>query len=1419
MRRLIVLSLSMTLVRGVLATNYQWRNAQDGEFQQAANWNPNSAYPTLYSDQARWYTAVQGHAVRVTLPEGDWTDPVQWRFDANKDGTELTFDGSKTVYAPSALPDVAAGNINGEPFACYDEKSHFFSFERYANKQAAPFVFTNPKWRVLKKDGASQLHFDSGTFNFYGADGVSKNFDFTISYGAPDKTVIGFHGADVSIANVNIRSGAAVTELLVDAGTLDAKTKLEIPTLRGGDVRTEVDLVVTNSGTLMAGNLILGYSGKPRDIKVKVADNGLFKLPIPASYTFSQQTGGSTLDWEVSNGGTVYLGHNLAFSWDKGCSSVVHLDHGNWLSYNETTVGGDVVDATCVFAATNSFIDAYLNNASAMFRINKDMIVKDCVWTNNYLYAFPANTSPSLTVEGGRWVNLSRIRFAGKNGSISVNGGEHELYGQVYIGYDEQGGHDWNATLNVSGPDTKIKMSSGEMIAFGWNCRGDFNLEGGEISLPSVGGLSFAHIGSDSLTVATMSGGKIVAPSSETSIVVGRAGHAEFTQSGGEIVAKSLWLGQMASATDPRMGYYHQTGGKADFQYVNMSHASANTEVALDGGTFTVGFIESWGGSTAAGGTGRATLSADGGTLRSKFAVAGFVQKIDAVELGPKGLTVDTDYDVTIKQDITAKDANGGKLIKTGRGTLTIDGRIADTIEVVVLEGKVVFGKTSELAALTIGSETSAGAIALGGDAELSVKGAVMIYHNASPDDFSFTKDDQGVTRIVPDGSPARSLEIRLDEAVSSNATEDVQFRAKDTLTASVAQGGTLNLNGQLARGAFVKTGAGTAVLAHVLNEFIGGVSADGGILSVDDIRALGLSFVDPAVLTLKRDTFAYTSSTPGETPAKLAVRAETVTEPTVVKTDGDITFKGGVDAVSGALVKGGAGKLTLEVANGQTLAAANAGTGTGINGCPQNMTSFNVDGSFSGEHGALTVVEGTLAVKGTGVETVNAANALIAVGVQNADVVVQPKLTVDGVTLNNNMHLFVGGFVQPNMPSGFATTSTVEVVNGGVLKCDTLRVGFQSGSRGCYPFVHLDGGTLDAGFRVNCSDHQNNTHARYLFENGSVYKVGSYNYSSWQTYWEGDAEFIFDNSTYAIAGSQHYGYLYLQKGGRGSMLFRNGAKAYVQNIEKRSGTNWQLTMAFDNGEWIPSAGDYDFIYRGGEGMTIDCRAGGLSLSVPAAATWTVHQKFSGVGGIVKSGTGTLAFETAAYYDTYNNERTAWADTASWKFTGVARVEAGTLAVANGAADAAAQAELGSEATFRPGSELAFGKIAGTGVVSGGGLVGCALSSVTVDGVSLTRPTFALAVDEDGNTSGVPNLKNCAFVGKCIVDLNRTEEDPLPQDVRRYVIATFEGPVPNLGTVKVVNAGYSGAGVVKLSVEGNTIVADICKTGFAIIVR
>ena len=48
----------MTLVRGVLATNYQWRNAQDGEFQQAANWNPNSAYPTLYSDQAWWYTGM-----------------------------------------------------------------------------------------------------------------------------------------------------------------------------------------------------------------------------------------------------------------------------------------------------------------------------------------------------------------------------------------------------------------------------------------------------------------------------------------------------------------------------------------------------------------------------------------------------------------------------------------------------------------------------------------------------------------------------------------------------------------------------------------------------------------------------------------------------------------------------------------------------------------------------------------------------------------------------------------------------------------------------------------------------------------------------------------------------------------------------------------------------------------------------------------------------------------------------------------------------------------------------------------------------------------------------------------------------------------------------------------------------------------
>lgn len=1402
------LSGCLSLLIPTLLSANEWRCAEGGEFMDSARWNP-QAVPLTSSQQAIWSAAAQGEYT-VLLPSGNWANESQVRVDIKSESSEIKFDGSNTIWAPTTH---SSADYAGEPFAFYDLVSHYFSFEMYSDKKGAPYKFTNPVFRASGKGGVSALHFDSGTFNFYDPNSSAHNYDFTIGYGANAGTLIGVHGADVSVANVNIRSSSSHTTLLVDGGSLDAKTKLEIPTASGGNARTRVDIVVTNTGTLKAGYVTLGYNGKMRDINVKVADKGRFELPIPASYKFSQQAAGSTLDWEVSNGGTVYLGHNLAFAWGDGSCANVHLNNGNWLSYNETTIGADSKNVSCVFAATNSFIDAYQNNASAMVRLNKDMIVKDSLWTNNYLYAYGANVSPSLFVEGGKWVNLARLYFGTPDGAkMTIDGGEHEWFGQIYVGYET------GKSGEVTFKSGKVTMTSSEMIALGYNGSGTFYINGGEILMPSGGGLSLGHT-LQGTGFVKMTGGILSIPSSETGLVVSRYGKGTFLMEGGElIVGKGIWFGHGArEVSDLYKGYFRQTDGRVDAGYVNLCHGNSIGELALDGGVFAVKYIESQGGATAANGIGNAILSADGGKLVPKVATTSFIKKIDGIHLGEKGLTIDTANDVTILDvPISSKLGVKGKLIKQGRGTLTLKCDVADDVEIVVEQGKVVFANSNEIGKLTIGTEISAGAIELASGVSLIVKDKVDIIHNSSSAEFNFTPSSDGSTSVTEINEPAKAIEIRLDEPTVSNATENILFQMKDTLSAVVAEGALLNLAGRFSRGAFVKSGLGKAVLSNNVNEFYGGVLVENGTLAFDNASALGLSLINDGTVTLKNGTLEYLNDEPGETKAKLLVSTSSAKTPVTIKASDDISFNGGLEVSAGALVKGGAGEITVAAINNAAVAVSGSANSTGANGAPQGMTSFNADGSFSGEHGSLTVAEGTLAIKGTGVETVKASGATIAVGVQMTDVDEQPVLKIDGATLDNNMHLFVGGFIQPNSAASWATNATLEIVNGGVVKCDTLRIGYESGSRGNYPCVRVNGGTLDVGFRVNCADHQNNVHSKFVFENGSSYKVGSYNYSSWQTYWQGDAEFIFDNSNYDIAGNNHYGYLYLRDAGRGSMLFRNQSKAYISTIEKLSGDNHRLLLGFDNSEWIPSAGNYDFIFRGGEGITVECQKGNLSLPVPAGATWRCYQKFTGEGGIVKTGAGTLVFEKASYYDTYNNSLTVWPDASSWAFEGVALIKEGILEVKKDACYASSAAILKSGTVFSPDVDLTFGSISGEGKVSGGGLIDTKISGVTVEGTTLTRPTIALSVDSLANVSGAPKFSNCTFNGKINVDFGCSEESPLPDNNISFTLCTFDGASPAIESVKAVNTGLVGVEI-QLSLSGNSIVGNLSSHNFTII--
>jgi len=1425
MKRIAFFSLVM-LGGAFAALGNQWAAPVSGAFNDATKWNP-EAVPDTVNGQAWWYNAAQGKYT-VTLPEGTWTNPVAWRVDANTDGTEITFCGSNTVWAP---PTYATAIYQGEPFAFYDQYSHFFSFEMYNDTRGAPFKFTNPVFHAYNQDGVAGIIFHSGEFNFHDPSGTAHNYDWTVSHGNDAATLAGAvhrvevrNGVTAKVANINVRSRAARTELVVDGGVLTAAANLNIPSGAGGDSRTAVDVTVTDGGIFNIARMTLGYAGKPRDIHFVVTNNARMVFSESQDYKFSGVSNGADFDFDVTDGGVVEVGHELGLGWSANAPTRVRVLNSSWLVSKETKIGNDIAGVDCVFAATNSLIDSYRGNDSAQFRVNGEMILKDCVWTNALVNAWPANTDPKITIEGGAWTSLKKFHFGGgaDAGRLTVNGGQHDLRGEFYLGYNPNANVPTKSVATIRRADTVIDFNSDEMIALGWNGTADMTIEDGVLRFPGAGGLSLGHAGASSTGSVRMLKGTLDASVPNLGVCVGRNGFGTFTQEGGAITVRQMFMGQVAVSDADLTCVFTQKGGTftaLDSIGITLAYAQGRkTKLVLDGGVMSVPQIIGGTGAAVNGGTGLALLAANGGTLVARRDNATFVHALDGVELGEQGLVVDTDYDVTITAAISSKSNEKGVLVKRGRGTLTLAGTVADTVKVEVQGGKVVFGQSVTLDALTLGTENSSGAIELADGVTLAITGAVTINHNASMQEFVFEEDLNGVTHVTVDDSPAETLEIRLDEAVTSNATAAVEFRAKDTLNVSVVSGGTLNLGGKLTRGALVTKGGGHAVLQNTGNEFYGGVSVESGWLSFTDARALGLTFADAATLTLKGGTFEYAGTTASAIPSKLSMASAVTTNPIVVKTSGDMTF-GPFSAAGGALIKAGPGKVTLAAKNGNTVVTSGAGIGTGPNGCPRYGFALDPNGGApTGEYAALNVVEGELVLQGAG--NVKSAGGVVAIGLNAAEGVAQPILTVDEAYLDNNQHFFVGGNIGA---SAFATNAMLQITNGGTVKCDTLRVGTMTSGKPSYPEVRVNGGTLDCGFRLNCADEQTWTRARYLFENGATLKIGSYNYSSWQLYWEGEAAFTFDASSYAIAGNNHYADVHVRQAGRGSMLFRNNSTFYGEKITKWSGDNYKLTFAFDNGEWIPGTGDYDFTFTGGLGIIVDCRAGGLTLNVPATKTWTVGQKISGTGGIVKKGTGTLAFTPQATI--VEGARTLVADDpVSWAFADTLKVESGTLAVANDAATPSASAELAAGTVFNPGSALVFGEVSGSGTISGGGLVATTLraaelATLTLSGVTLTSPTFKPAVDASGTLTGHFVLTNCDYDGQVIVDFGRSELDPLDAGTT-YEIGTVTGTLPDLARWRVVNTGIAqGAGDFSPVGEDGKIRVTLLRRGFLMTVR
>ena len=401
-----------------------------------------------------------------------------------------------------------------------------------------------------------------------------------------------------------------------------------------------------------------------------------------------------------------------------------------------------------------------------------------------------------------------------------------------------------------------------------------------------------------------LEGGTVAAPY----VTVGGSGTALLDVSGGSLVCGNT-MNFIYNSANGKTARLIQTGGEITVSngvvlVYKSTAANSAALMELDGGVMNVkGSISGGDGCSAKSPskTSTATLRGNGGTLRACAENAAFIQCLNAAECGAKGLTIESDYDITVPQSFSDVSGESGELVLAGPGRKTLSGASTSVArivaaggtvelaagsvaasEVVVTNGaSVVFGGSpAELGItnLVLGSASSPAALALDASAPLEVAVPLSLVNVAVSVGGEFAAGNtytlMSATAGVSDGSAAAwegaefsvgggGLSYRLTTERDGGATlfriavstaaqtisvgegETAEYSAAisvgphEAVVADVASNATLTLSGDVACGSLVKKGLGRVVLSGAPKAVAAGVYCEGGIVSVADVSVL----------------------------------------------------------------------------------------------------------------------------------------------------------------------------------------------------------------------------------------------------------------------------------------------------------------------------------------------------------------------------------------------------------------------------------------------------------------------------------------------------------------------------------------------------------------------------------------------------
>ena len=357
---------------------------------------------------------------------------------------------------------------------------------------------------------------------------------------------------------------------------------------------------------------------------------------------------------------------------------------------------------------------------------------------------------------------------------------------------------------------------------------------------------------------------------------------------------------------------------------------------------------------SAASGAGR--IIADGGTLRASAANDSFIGNLATVACGANGLTIDSDYDVTVLPSFSNMSGAAGELILAGSGNKTISGASTTVSRIVVAGGTVVFAAaaraTSELVvtngakvvfagdpyavgltSLVLGDASTAGVLQFSSGQSLAIAGDVTV-NNARvvlADDFAIgtTTDLLSASgtvsaasrtawaaalvgagavdgrdyefEAVESGGGGVSLRMAVTEAPirlieqktgTRDYADDYSFNQNARLTVAVSNDASLTVSGCIGSGGLDKVGGGKFYLTNGSNSLRGGITSSAGLFSVPSVAALGYDVTGLGTFLLGGGTLEFTSASSETYPGTIIVDAG-ANRAVVVKNASDVTVSG----------------------------------------------------------------------------------------------------------------------------------------------------------------------------------------------------------------------------------------------------------------------------------------------------------------------------------------------------------------------------------------------------------------------------------------------------------------------------------------------------------------------------------------------